>query len=162
MKIHRKTKFYNNYLASKTFITTSVIKNGNVFSLHLTDPKKDKPEAEIAHSSSTSMLAKSDDSFIAKYGCFTGSFKDGFNISFSVYDIKPSFKSKINYFEMYGNSLEKKLFIKVDANVQMIAPVQEQVVAPPPPPLTAADKKNDKKKGKKEPTPEPPPVVNIF
>ena len=33
------------YLASKTFITTSVIKNGNVFSLHLVDPKKEKPDA---------------------------------------------------------------------------------------------------------------------
>ncbi len=33
-------------LASKTFITTSVIKNGNVFSLHLVDPKKEKPDAQ--------------------------------------------------------------------------------------------------------------------
>ena len=32
-------------LVSKTFITTSVIKNGNVFSLHLVDPKKEKLEA---------------------------------------------------------------------------------------------------------------------
>jgi hypothetical protein len=46
--------------------------------------------------SGTGALVKSDDNsnYIAKYGCFTGSFKDGFNISFSVYDVKPSLKSK--------------------------------------------------------------------
>ena len=66
-----------------------------MFSLHLTDPKIEKSETDTSHLNNTTLSSKTEDSssFIAKYGCFTGSFKDGFNISFSVYDVKPSIKS---------------------------------------------------------------------
>lgn len=35
---------------------------------------------------------------IAKYGCFTGSFKDGLQLSYSAYDIKPAIKS--NFYQI--------------------------------------------------------------
>jgi hypothetical protein len=105
-----KTKRVDLKTDAKTLVTSSVIKDGNVFSIHLVDPKLDlsskqsddiKPKDEqsdtASRSSNRSNLSKRNDEnengTCAKYSCFTGTLRDGFTVSFTTMEIKPSIKS---------------------------------------------------------------------
>lgn len=114
-----KTKRVDLKTDAKTLVTSSVIKDGNVFSIHLVDPKEDMSPKDLqvkqpndkdskeeqndasSRSSNRSNLSRRNEdnqnATCAKYSCFTGTLKDGFSVSFTTMEIKPSIKSMKNF-----------------------------------------------------------------
>jgi len=94
--------------ASKTFITTSVIKDGNTYSIHLVDPeskKKVNDEAQVEESkpSAEEQKTASAQNNKDRYTCFTAAFKDGFTLSYSAQAVEP--KKGINYFDQKNSKM---------------------------------------------------------